>query len=62
VAKAADVVGLHGPPRRSFTAVEQLQEHIDTFITACKRDNLAIRLDQEKVYPRRFKNRRIIQL
>jgi hypothetical protein len=38
-------------PRRSFTVVEQLQEHINAFITAYKRDSLAIRLDQEKGLP-----------
>src|SRR3954471_19693749 len=46
----------------SFTAVEQLQEHIDAFITAYNETAEPFAWTKKKVYQRRFKNRRITQL
>jgi hypothetical protein len=46
----------------SFTVVEQLQEHIDDFITAYNETAEPFAWTKKKVYPQRFKNRRITQL
>src|ERR1700719_4554041 len=46
----------------SFTAVEQLQEHIDAFIAAYNETAKPFAWTKKKVYQRRFKNRRITQL
>ena len=46
----------------SFTAVEQLQEHIDAFIAAYNETAQPFAWKKKKVYQRRFKNRRITQL
>ena len=46
----------------SFTAVEQLQEHIDAFIAAYNETAEPFAWTKKKVYRRRFKNRRITQL
>jgi DDE superfamily endonuclease len=46
----------------SFTAVEQLQEHIDAFIAAYNETAEPFAWANKKVYQRRFKNRRITQL
>jgi transposase len=46
----------------SFTAVEQLQEHIDAFIEAYNETAEPFAWSKKKVYQRRFKNRRITQL
>ena len=46
----------------SFTAVEQLQEHIDAFIAAYNETAAPFAWTKKKVYQRRFKNRRITQL
>ena len=46
----------------SFTAVEQLQEHIDAFIAAYNETAEPFAWTKKKVYQRRFKNRRITQL
>jgi hypothetical protein len=45
----------------SFTTVEQLQEHIDAFITAYNETAEPFAWTK-KVYQRRFRNRRITQL
>src|SRR4051795_7089633 len=46
----------------SFTAVEQLQEHIDAFIAAYNQTAEPFAWTKKKVRQRRFKNRRITQL
>ena len=46
----------------SFTAVEQLQQHIDAFITAYHETAEPFFWTKNKVHQRRFKNRRITQL
>jgi transposase len=46
----------------SFTAVEQLQDHIDAFIAAYNHTATPFAWTKKKVYQRRFKNRRITQL
>jgi transposase len=46
----------------SFTAVEQLQAHIDDFIAAYNETAQPFAWTKRKVYQRRFKNRRITQL
>jgi transposase len=46
----------------SFTAVEQLQEHIDAFIAAYNETAEPFVWTKKRVYQRRFKNRRITQL
>ena len=46
----------------SFTAIEQLQEHIDAFITAYNETAEPFAWTKKKVHQRRFKNRRITQL
>src|SRR5258705_7966874 len=46
----------------SFTAVDQLQEHIDAFIAAYNETAEPFAWTKKKVYQRRFKNRRITQL
>ena len=46
----------------SFTAIEQLQEHIDAFIAAYNETAQPFAWTKKKVYQRRFKNRRITQL
>ena len=46
----------------SFTAVEQLQEHIDAFIKAYNETAEPFAWTKKKVHQRRFKNRRITQL
>ncbi|MGH9448405.1 MAG: IS630 family transposase [Terriglobia bacterium] len=46
----------------SFTAVEQLQEHIDDFIAAYNDTAVPFAWIKKKVHQRRFKNRRITQL
>ena len=46
----------------SFTAVEQLQEHIDAFIEAYNQTAEPFAWTKKKVRQRRFKNRRITQL
>src|SRR5918995_2835066 len=46
----------------SFTAVEQLQEHIDAFIAAYNETAEPFAWTKRKVYQRRVKNRRITQL
>src|SRR5262247_2398022 len=46
----------------SFTAVEQLQQHIDAFIAAYNETAEPFAWTKKKVYQRRFKNRRITQL
>src|SRR6476660_6643916 len=46
----------------SFTAVEQLQEHIDAFIAAYNETAEPFAWTKKRVYQRRFKNRRITQL
>src|SRR6266566_9231458 len=46
----------------SFTAVEQLQEHIDAFIAAYNETAEPFAWTKKKVYQRPFKNRRITQL
>jgi transposase len=46
----------------SFTAVEELQEHIDAFIAAYNDTAKPFAWTKKKVYQRRFKNRRITQL
>ena len=45
----------------SFTAIEQLQEHIDAFIAAYNETAQPFAWTKKKVYQRRFKNRRITQ-
>jgi hypothetical protein len=45
----------------SFTAVEQLQEHIDAFIAAYNETAEPFAWTKKKVYQRWFKNRRITQ-
>src|SRR6478752_6555052 len=46
----------------SFTAIEQLQEHIDAFIAAYNQTAEPFAWTKKRVYQRRFKNRRITQL
>src|SRR6266576_396946 len=46
----------------SFTAIEQLQEHIDASIAAYNETAQPFAWTKKKVYQRRFKNRRITQL
>jgi len=46
----------------SFTAVEQLQKHIDAFIAAYNQTAQPFAWTKKKVRQRRFKNRRITQL
>jgi hypothetical protein len=46
----------------SFTAVEQLQEHIDAFIVAYNQTAQPFAWTKKKVRQRRFKNRRITQV
>jgi hypothetical protein len=46
----------------SFTAVEQLQEHIDAFIAAYNKAATPFAWTKKKIYQRRFKNRRITRL
>src|SRR6187431_1106229 len=46
----------------SFTALEQLQEHIDAFIAAYNETAEPFAWTKKRVYQRRFKNRRITQL
>jgi transposase len=46
----------------SFTAVEQLHEHIDAFIAAYNETAEPFAWTKKKVHTRRFKNRRITQL
>jgi hypothetical protein len=46
----------------SFTAVKQLQEHIDAFIAAYNETAEPFAWTKKKIYQRRFKNRRITQL
>jgi hypothetical protein len=46
----------------SFTAVEQLQEHIDAFIAAYNETAEPFVWTKKKVHQRRFENRRITQL
>ena len=46
----------------SFTAVEQLQEHIDAFIAAYNHTAEPFAWTKKKVHQRRFKDRRITQL
>src|SRR3989449_8527792 len=46
----------------SFTAVEQLQEHIDAFIAAYNETAQPFAWTKKKVYQRRVKNRRINQI
>jgi transposase len=46
----------------SFTAVEQLQDHLDTFIAAYDEMAEPSAWTKKKVHQRRFKNRRITQL
>jgi transposase len=46
----------------SFTAVEQLQKHIDAFIAAYNETAQPFAWTKKKVRQRRFKNRRITQL
>jgi transposase len=46
----------------SFTSVEQLQEHIDAFISAYNETATPFAWTKKKVRQRRFKNRRITQL
>jgi hypothetical protein len=46
----------------SFTAIQQLQEHIDAFIAAYNETAEPFAWTKKKVYQRRFKNRRITQL
>ena len=46
----------------SFTAVKQLQEHIDAFIAAYNETAEPFAWTKKKVYQRRFKNRRITQV
>src|SRR6266508_4880891 len=46
----------------SFTAVEQLQQHIDAFIAAYNETAEPFAWTKKRVYQRRFKNRRITQV
>jgi transposase len=46
----------------SFTAIDQLQEHIDAFIAAYNDTAEPFAWTKKKVHQRRFKNRRITQL
>src|SRR5579883_720197 len=46
----------------SFFSVEQLQEHIDAFITAYNETAMPFAWTKKKVHQRRFKNRRITQV
>src|SRR6202795_450425 len=46
----------------SFTAIEQLQQHIDAFIAAYNEMAMPFAWTKKKVRQRRFKNRRITQL
>ena len=46
----------------SFTAVEQLHEHVDAFIAAYNETAKPFAWTKKKVHQRRFKNRRITQL
>jgi len=46
----------------SFTALEQLQQHIDAFITAYNETAQPFAWTKKKVHQRRFKNRRVTQL
>jgi transposase len=46
----------------SFTAVEQLQKHVDAFIAAYNETAEPFAWTRKKVHQRRFKNRRITQL
>ena len=46
----------------SFTAVEQLQQHIDAFVAAYNEAAAPFAWTKKKVRQRRFKNRRITQL
>jgi transposase len=46
----------------SFTAIEQLQEHIDAFIAAYNENAEPFAWKKKKVYQRRFKGRRITNL
>ena len=46
----------------SFTSVEELQEHIDAFISAYNETATPFAWTKKRVYQRRFKNRRITQL
>ena len=46
----------------SFTAVTQLQDHIDAFIAAYNQTAQPFAWTKKKVRQRRFKNRRITQL
>ena len=46
----------------SFTSVEELQEHINAFISAYNETATPFAWTKKRVYQRRFKNRRITQL
>jgi hypothetical protein len=46
----------------SFTSVQELQEHIDSFIAAYNETATSFAWTKNKVYYRRFKNRRITEL
>jgi len=46
----------------SFTALEQLRQHIDAFIAAYNDTAYPFAWTKKKVRQRRFKNRRITQL
>ena len=46
----------------SFTSVEELQEHIDAFISAYNETATPFAWTKKRIYQRRFKNRRITQL
>ena len=46
----------------SFTALTQLQEHIDAFIASYNKNAMPFVWTKKKVYQRRFKNRRITQV
>jgi hypothetical protein len=46
----------------SFTAIKQLQEHIDAFIAAYNENAKPFAWKKKKVHQRRFKGQRITQL
>ena len=46
----------------SFTSVEELQAHIDAFISAYNETATPFAWTKKRIYQRRFKNRRITQL
>ena len=50
-------IELHG-----VTSLEELQEHIDAFISAYNKTATPFAWTKKRVYQRRFKNRRITQL